>query len=66
MDAGAHGIRPSSFGSTQHSRRSAESGNAVDDELEDQISRVFRPFAPSILEEHVEDYFQLGPGSESP
>jgi len=26
----------------------------------------FRPFAPSVMEEHVDDYFQMRPGEQSP
>jgi carbamoyltransferase len=34
--------------------------------LKIKFRESFRPFAPSVLQEHVEDYFQLAPASESP
>ena len=34
--------------------------------LKIKFRESFRPFAPSVLKEHVDDYFQLGPASESP
>ena len=33
--------------------------NAEDTKSEDQVSREFRPFAPSVLREDVADYFEL-------
>jgi carbamoyltransferase len=34
--------------------------------LKIKFRESFRPFAPSVLQEHVEDYFKLAPASESP
>ncbi len=34
--------------------------------LKIKFRESFRPFAPSVLREHVQDYFEMSPGQESP
>ena len=63
---GPDGVRPARARRPQHPRRPAERGDAGDDEPQDQVPRGFRPFAPSVLREHVHEWFEIDADEESP